>query len=478
MSDRSAGAESSNTLWHGRFDSGPDQALMAFTASLPFDQRLGQCDVRGSKAHVKGLHAVGMLNDGETSAILAALDQVGSELADNTLDFVESDEDVHTAIERRVTELEPEVGGKLHTGRSRNDQVTTAFRLWVKEALGDVAELVEQLQQTLLGRIDEVGDAYLPGYTHLQRAQPVPLGHHLAAHAWSLDRDADRLLDCIARMDVSPLGAGALAGSSIPLDPDIAAGELGFASTFANSMDVTSDRDYVAEALFCLSLLGVHLSRMGEELVLWASQEFGFVSLDDRYATGSSMMPQKKNPDIAELIRGKSGRLIGNATGFLATLKGLPLSYNRDLQEDKEPLFDSVDQIRLGLIALTGMVDTITFNTDVMAAAADDPLALATDLAEILVRDGVPFRDAHAVVGELVRESLSTGRSLADLAVSDGRFGDDVGSLFEPGVALARRASPGGAGLATLAPQLERLRQSMAFVSARRQAFDQSGSTN
>ncbi len=471
MSGSSTSPEESNTLWHGRFDSGPDEALLAFTVSLPFDKRLGPWDVRASMAHVNGLQAVGVLTEAESVAIVSALDQVGRELAEQSLVFVDTDEDVHTAIERRVTELEPTAGGKLHTGRSRNDQVTTAFRLWVKEALIEVAVLVEQLQLTLLRRIDEVGDAYLPGYTHLQRAQPVPLGHHLAAHAWALDRDVDRLLDCIARLDVSPLGAGALAGSSLPLNPEVAAGELGFASTFANSMDTTSDRDYVAETLFCLSLLGVHLSRMGEELVLWASQEFGFVSLDDRYATGSSMMPQKKNPDIAELIRGKAGRLIGNATGFLATLKGLPLSYNRDLQEDKEPLFDSVDQIRLGLIALGGMIETITFKTDAMASAADDPLTLATDLAEILVRGGLPFREAHAVVGALVRESLSTGKSLGDLAVAHGDFGPDISTLFEPGVALSRRASPGGAGFATLAPQLERLRQSMASLSERRRAF-------
>ncbi len=457
-----------NTLWHGRFDAGPDEALLLYTVSLPFDKRLGPCDVRGSKAHVTGLAAAGLLTEAEASKILVALDQVGRELAAGSLEFVSTDEDIHTAIERRVTELEPVVGGKLHTGRSRNDQVTTAFRLWTKETLLDVVDLIERLQVTLVGRIEEVGDAYLPGYTHLQRAQPVPLGHHLAAHAWALGRDAERLLDCVARLDVSPLGAGALAGSSLPLVPDVAAAELGFGSTFANSMDVTSDRDYVAESLFALSLLGVHLSRIGEELVLWASQEFGFVSLDDRYATGSSMMPQKKNPDIAELIRGKSGRLIGNVTGFLATLKGLPLSYNRDLQEDKEPLFDSVDQTRLGLIALTGMMETITFNVDTMAAAADDPLALATDLAEILVRDGVPFRQAHAVVGALVRDSLSSGRSLADLAASHESFGPDIRSLFAPGIALSRRASPGGAGLATLAPQLERLQRSMDSLSGRR----------
>lgn len=464
------GSSDSTTLWHGRFDQGPDEALMAFTVSLPFDQRLGSCDVAGSQAHVQGLRSVGLLTDAEADAIAGALAQVGEELAAGSLSFVATDEDIHTAIERRVTELAPEAGGKLHTGRSRNDQVTTAFRLWTKGVLVELSDLVGGLQRVLVDRIADVGDAYLPGYTHLQRAQPVPLGHHLAAHAWALGRDRDRLLDCLDRMDVSPLGAGALAGSSLPLDPSVAARELGFGNVFANSMDVTSDRDYVAEALFCISLLGVHLSRMGEELVLWASQEFGFVGLDDRYATGSSMMPQKKNPDIAELIRGKAGRLIGNLTGLLATLKGLPLAYNRDLQEDKEPLFDSVDQVRLGLIALTGMLETITFNTETMAAAADDPTSLATDLAEILVQQGTPFRDAHAVVGSLVRESLASGASLADLAAAHPDFAHEVRQIFEPGAALHRRSSPGGAGFASLNDQLAKLRHSMDTLEERRRA--------
>lgn len=462
-------ADGGRTLWHGRFEDGPDEALMAFTVSLPFDQRLGHCDVRGSLAHVKGLRSVGLLSDAEADAIAAALSQVADELSSGSLGFVAGDEDIHTAIERRVTELAPGAGAKLHTGRSRNDQVTTAFRLWTKEALLDVVGLIGDLQGVLLTRVDDVGDAYLPGYTHLQRAQPVPLGHHLAAHAWALGRDADRLLDCIDRLDVSPLGAGALAGSSLPLDPSVAAQELGFAEVFTNSMDVTSDRDYVAEALFGLSVLGVHLSRMGEELVLWASQEFGFVGLDDRYATGSSMMPQKKNPDIAELIRGKSGRLIGNLTGFLATLKGLPLAYNRDLQEDKEPLFDSVDQIRLGLVAFTGMVKTITFRTEQMAAAAADQTSLATDLAEILVQQGAAFRDAHAVVGALVRESLQSGAPLAELANRHESFPDDVVDLFAPGAALHRRLSPGGAGFGSLGTQLEQLRSSIETAGRRRE---------
>lgn len=430
---------------------------MAFTASLPFDVRLAQMDVRGSKAHVRGLARAEILSSAEEASVLEALDRVGVEFAAGSISFEPSDEDVHTAIERRVTELAGPSGAKLHTGRSRNDQVATAFRLWTKEAIVGIAGLALDLQSTLLTKATTAGEAYLPGYTHLQRAQPVPLGHHLAAHAWALGRDIDRLMDCHGRLDVSPLGAGALAGTSLPLDPEATAGDLGFAAVFENSLDVTSDRDFVAETLFVLTLLGVHLSRIGEEYVLWASSEFGFVTLDDQYSTGSSMMPQKKNPDIAELTRGKSGRLIGNLTGLLATLKGLPLAYNRDLQEDKEPLFDAVDQIQLALVAVDGMIATSTFAVDIMAAAADDQLALATDLAEILVAEGTPFRQAHAVVGELVRQSLAEKTSLDELVVKHESFGPEHRSLFEPGEALRRRQSHGGAGFATLKPQLAKL---------------------
>ncbi|MGH1488416.1 MAG: argininosuccinate lyase [Acidimicrobiales bacterium] len=445
------------TLWHGRFQGGPAEALMAFTASLPFDVRLARHDVQGSKAHVRGLARVGLLSAEEESQILAALDQTAAELASGGFTFVDSDEDIHTAIERRVTEIAGSAGGKLHTGRSRNDQVATAFRLWVTEALVGTAEGVLAFQRVLLSKAQTAGDAYLPGYTHLQRAQPVPLAHHLAAHAWSLGRDVDRLLDSLARTDVSPLGAGALAGTSLPLDPAATAADLGFTSVFENSLDVTSDRDFVAEALFCLAMIGIHLSRMGEEYVLWSSSEFGFVTLDDGFSTGSSMMPQKKNPDIAELTRGKSGRFIGNLTAMLVTLKGMPLAYNRDLQEDKESLFDSVDQIGLALTALGGMIDTCTFNHQVMAAAADDQTALATDLAEILVESGVPFREAHAIVGALVRESLAGSSSLAELVTASPSFDDSVAGLFDPGAAVARRQSPGGAGLDPVAVQLKNL---------------------
>ena len=355
-----SGGEGS-TLWHGRFEGGPDAALMAYTVSLPFDRRLWHDDIVGSRAHVGGLARVGLLTEVERDEVLAALDQVHSELSEGRFEYVASDEDIHTAVERRVTEIAGPSGAKLHTARSRNDQVATDLRLWCKRELVEVARGLYDLQQVLLTRAIEAGQTYLPGYTHLQRAQPVLLSHHLLAHGWAFGRDIDRLLATVDRLDVSPLGAGALAGTSLPIDPEGNAAELGFARAFDNSLDVVSDRDFVAEALFDLALIGVHLSRIGEEWVLWTTEEFGFARLDDGFATGSSMLPQKKNPDIAELARGKAGRLIGNLTALLATLKGLPLAYNRDLQEDKEGLFDSVDQVNLAVAALTGMIATATF---------------------------------------------------------------------------------------------------------------------
>src|SRR5438093_1858842 len=304
--------------------------------------------------------------------MVGALETVEHELTEGSFAFAASDEDIHTAIERRVTELAGDAGAKLHTGRSRNDQVATDLRLYVRREGRIVARAIHALQAVLVRQAADAGDdAYLPGYTHLQRAQPVLLAHHLLAHFWALSRDVDRWRDCLHRVDVSPLGAGALAGSSLPLDPEFVANELGFSGAFANSLDAVSDRDFVAEALFVATLTQVHLSRIGEEIVLWSSEEFGFLRLADAFSTGSSMLPQKKNPDIAELARGKAGRLIGNLAGFLATLKGLPLAYNRDLQEDKEPLFDSVDQVRAALRALAGLLRTASFDTDRMRAAAD-----------------------------------------------------------------------------------------------------------
>lgn len=453
-------------LWHGRFDRGPAEELMAFTESLSYDQRLVHDDIHCSRAHVRGLETGGILTGAECSLILAALDSVETEFDDGAFQFVPSDEDIHTAIERRVTELAGEVGTKLHTGRSRNDQVASAFRWFVRREMGGVAVGILALVDTLAARADEAGTgqggAYLPGYTHLQHAQPVLLAHHLMAHAWALLRDVDRIWDAVERMDVSPLGAGALAGSSLPLDPDVTATEIGFSRRFENSLDATSDRDFVAETLSILALVGVHLSRMGEEIVLWSTSEFGFVRLDDAYATGSSMLPQKKNPDIAELARGKTGRLIGNLTGMLATMKSLPLAYNRDLQEDKEPFFDSLDTVRLAISAMNGMYGTVTFRVDRMRVAADDPYASATDLAEYLVTKGMGFRDAHAVVGELVRRSVDEEIPLVDLVGKDERLGAEAVSLLRAGSAVNRRTTSGGGGPVPVSAQRDQLNARLA----------------
>jgi argininosuccinate lyase len=446
--------ESGNTLWHGRFAEPPAEELMAYTESLSFDQRLVFDDLDGSRAHVKMLARVGILTEAERGAIAEALDLIEDEFRDGTFVNVSSDEDIHTAVERRLTEIAGAVGGKLHTGRSRNDQSATDVRLYVRREGREIVARIRALQEVLVGRAEDVGETYLPGYTHLQRAQPVLLAHHLLAHFWALARDIERFEDALGRADVSVLGAGALAGSSLPLDPDYCAGVLGFSRVFENSLDAVSDRDYIAELLFAATLTQIHLSRIGEEFVLWASDEFGFVRLSDGYSTGSSMMPQKKNPDIAELARGKAGRLIGDLTGFLATLKGLPLAYNRDLQEDKEPLFDAVDQLKLALAAIGGMIATCTFRPERMAAAADAGPAAATDLAEYLVRKGIPFREAHAIVGAIVRASIDGEQPLAALVAADPNFDDDALDLLEPGASVRERRTRGGAGPEPVARQL------------------------
>jgi argininosuccinate lyase len=455
------------TLWQGRFgEEAPAEELLAYTVSIDHDKRLAADDIAGSRAHVYGLVAAGILSEADAQIIRAALDRVGDELASGTFVFKPGDEDVHTAVERRVTELTGGAGARLHTGRSRNDQVATDLRLFTKRELRVVARGILKLQRVLLDRAKAAGELYLPGYTHLQRAQPVLLAHHLLAHGWAFARDIDRLEDTRRRLDVSPLGAGALAGSSLPLKPDLVAAELGFARRFENSLDAVSDRDFVAETLFDLALLGVHLSRIAEEVVLWSSDEFGFASLADAYATGSSMLPQKKNPDIAELVRGRSGRLIGNLTGFLATLKGLPLAYNRDLQEDKEPLFDALDLTRAGLAAMSGLLATVTWNEDRMTSAADSPFAAAVDLAEWLVARGVPFREAHAVVGGLVRDAIGRRVPLSELVEAHPQLGLEAVELLAPGAPVQRRTTPGGTGPQAVASQLKRFQEYVVEVAA------------
>jgi len=459
------------TLWQGRFREDPAEKLLAFTSSLAFDVRLAGDDLAGSRAHVLALTRAGLLSADESMALLDALDRVAAELASNEFVFAPGDEDIHTAVERRVTELAGTAGGKLHTGRSRNDQVATDIRLFAKRELAVVAIRVLELESVLLAQAEAAATAgaYLPGYTHLQRAQPVPLAHHLLAHGWALSRDVDRLVDTVRRLDVSPLGAGALAGSSLPLDPAATAVDLGFAAAFENSMDAVSDRDHVAEALFDLALLGTHLSRLGEEIVLWSTAEFGFLRLSDAYSTGSSMLPQKKNPDIAELARAKTGRLIGHVAGFLATLKGLPLAYNRDLQEDKEPLFDALDQLNLALDALIALLATSEFDTERMAAAADDPASAAgaVDLAEWLTVRGLPFRDAHVLVGGLVREAADGKVGLNELVRAHPQMGAEAEAVLAPGTAVTRRTTRGGAGAGPVAEQIVRFRRLLGADAAR-----------
>lgn len=447
------------TLWQGRFDAGPSDDLRALNDSLAFDIRMFREDIAGSRAHARMLAKVGLLTGDEADEILAALDTVEANVASGEFEFEPSDEDIHTAVERGVTAITP-AGAKLHTGRSRNDQVATDLRLWTKHAIDTTLTLVHQLEKTLLARAAEADEAVLPGYTHLQQAQPVTLAHHLLAHGWALARDFDRLLDARKRLDVSPLGAGALAGSILPIDPELTAAELGFGAAFENSLDAVSDRDFVAETLFALSLLGVHLSRIGEEMIIWSTAEFGFVRISDSHSTGSSMMPQKANPDIAELARGKAGRLIGNLTGLLVTLKGLPLAYNKDLQEDKEPLFDSFDTIHLILSAIDGMIATLSFDTRRMADAASSPYLVATDLAEWLVTRGTPFREAHEIVGSLVKHSINGERTLADLVAESPELGPEAAELLRPNV--ARAGSPGGGAPAAVDRQMARFEELIA----------------
>jgi len=454
------------TLWSGRFDLPMDETLWDLSESYSFDHLLYAYDIIGSKAHVEGLVAAGLLDAAEASTLQATLDTIREEFDEGAFLRASSDEDVHTAIERRATELAGDVGAKLHTARSRNDQVATSLRLFTRDAVTDVARATLQLITALEEIGEREADAYLPGYTHLQRAQPVLLSHHLRAHAFALLRDVDRLFDARDRLNVSPLGAGAVAGTSLGIDPVATAARLGFREAFANSIDAVSDRDFVAETLFVIALLGVHLSRMGEELVLWTTAEFNFASLGDDFTTGSSMLPQKKNSDVAELARGKSGRLVGNLTGLLVTLKGLPLSYNRDLQEDKEPLFDSVRQVGLVLRALSGAYRSMTFHGEIAMAAAEGEFLVATDLAEVLVEAGVPFRQANERVGKLVARALGSGRTLREVVEGEADAQRFEG-LFEPGAALARRRSPGASGPLASDEQARRLRRDLEAMTAK-----------
>ncbi len=456
------------SLWGGRFAGGPDEALAALSKSTHFDWRLAPHDLAGSRAHARVLHAAGLLSDEHLAGMIAGLDELESDVVSG--DFVPEldDEDVHTALERGLIDrVGPDLGGRLRAGRSRNDQVATLFRRYLREHARVVAGLVLDVVDALVAQADTHFGVAMPGRTHLQHAQPVLLSHHLLAHAWALLRDVDRLRDWDVRCDSSPYGSGALAGSSLGLDPEAIARDLGFSRSVENSIDGTASRDFAAEFSFVCAMTAVDVSRFAEEVILWATKEFSFVTLHDSYSTGSSIMPQKKNPDVAELARGKAGRLVGDLAGLLTTLKALPLAYNRDLQEDKEPVFDAVDTLEVLLPAFAGMVATLTFHTERLESLAPQGFALATDIAEWLVRQGVAFRVAHEVAGACVRECEGRGIELWDLTDEDfARLSEhltpDVRSVLSVAGSLASRDAVGGTAPVRVADQLSAARGRLA----------------
>ncbi|QEE61629.1 argininosuccinate lyase [Salinibacterium sp. dk2585] len=458
-----AGETNTGSLWGGRFSDGPSPELARLSKSTHFDWQLAAYDILGSKAHAKALAAAGYLDQDELERMLAALDRLASDVESGQIAAEESDEDVHGALERHlITIAGPELGGKLRAGRSRNDQIATLVRLYLLDHAANIRHLVVQLIDALAAQADAHPTAIMPGRTHLQHAQPVLLAHHILAHAWPLVRDLERLRDWGVRASASPYGSGALAGSSLGLDPALVATELGLSAPTENSIDATASRDVVAEFAFIASTIGINLSRLAEEIILWNTREFDFVTLDDGYSTGSSIMPQKKNPDIAELARGKSGRLIGNLTGLLTTLKGLPLAYNRDLQEDKEPVFDSVETLEVLLPAFTGMLATLRFNTERMAELAPQGFSLATDVAEWLVRQHVPFREAHEISGALVSFCEARGLELHepsddDYAAIDRRLTGAVREVLSIDGAVSSRNGVGGTAPERVAEQLAAL---------------------
>jgi argininosuccinate lyase len=469
-SPRSGGTTVPGALWGARFAGGPSPELAHLSRSTHFDWQLAPYDIAGSRAHAKALASAGYLDSGELERMLAALDTLLAGVQDGSITALDSDEDVHGALERKLLEIAgPELGGKLRAGRSRNDQIATLIRLYLLDHAAIIAHLVVDLVDAIAAQAEAHPGAAMPGRTHLQHAQPVLLAHHLLAHAWPLVRDLERLRDWRVRASISPYGSGALAGSSLGLDPALVAVELGLSGPAENSIDATAARDVVAEFAFVAAQLGVDLSRFAEDIILWNTREFGFVALDDGYSTGSSIMPQKKNPDIAELARGKAGRLIGNLTGLLATLKGLPLAYNRDLQEDKEPVFDSVETLEVLLPAFTGMVATLRFDAERMAELAPQGFSLATDVAEWLVRQGVPFREAHEITGALVAFCEQNDLALDETSDEQLRavsplLTPEVRSVLTVGGSIASRDGVGGTAPNRVAEQL-------AALTARVRAF-------
>ncbi|MGR6612386.1 argininosuccinate lyase [Kocuria rhizophila] len=458
-------------LWGGRFAGGPADALAELSRSTQFDWRLAPYDIAGSRAHARVLHTAGLLDDAELAGMLDALDRLEADVRSGAYAPAPSDEDVHGCLERGLIERAgAQLGGKLRAGRSRNDQIATLGRMYLRDHASIVARNLLDVVRALIEQAERHPNAPMPGRTHLQHAQPVLLSHHLLAHAWAVLRDVQRFVDWDRRAAVSPYGSGALAGSSLGLDPNAVASELGFDSAVHNSIDGTASRDVYAEFAWVCAMAAVDVSRMSEEVTTWATKEFSFVTLDDAFSTGSSIMPQKKNPDVAELARGKAGRLIGDLTGLLATLKGLPLAYNRDLQEDKEPVFDAIDQLEVLLPAVAGMMATLEFHSDRLAELAPQGFALATDVAEWLVRQGVPFREAHEISGEAVRVCEEQGIELWDL--TDEQFAA-ISTHLTPGVrevltvagSLASRSSQGGTAPEAVARQLTELKRQLAELA-------------
>jgi argininosuccinate lyase len=456
-------AEHEGRLWGGRFAGGPAEAMFALSQSTQFDWRLARYDLAGSRAHARALHRADLLTDDELTGMLAGLDALEADVIAGTFRPAPTDEDVHGALERGLIERTgPELGGRLRAGRSRNDQIATLIRLYLRDRLTAVRVDLADVVDALATQAERHLGVAMPGRTHLQHAQPILLSHHLLAHAWPLVRDGQRIVDLDRRLAVSPYGSAALAGTSLGLDPVAVAGDLGFDTSVPNSIDGTAARDLVAEAAYVLAQIAVDLSRLSEDVILWVTHEFGFATLDDAWSTGSSIMPQKKNPDVAELARGKAGRLIGNLTGLLATLKGLPLAYNRDLQEDKEPVFDSLDQLAVLVPAVAGMVDTLTFRPDRMTDLAPRGFSLATDLADWLVRRRVPFAEAHEIAGAAVRFCEQQGIELSDLtpgqlsAISP-RLSADVRQVLTVNGSIASRDGRGGTAEVRVRDQLNEL---------------------
>src|SRR5438477_304685 len=446
----------------GRFDEPANETAQLYSESVSIDWRLYAHDIKGSLAHAKALAAAGILTKEEREKIEAALTVIEAEIKAGDFRWERTLEDVHMNIEAVLTKrIGPAVAGKIHTARSRNDQVALDLRLFVKTEAAEVCTRLRELQRALLNLAERFQNTVLPGYTHLQRAQPIVLGHYFLAHVEAFERDHGRIIDCARRTDVLPLGSGAIAGSTIVLDRESIARELGFAKLSQNSLDAVGDRDFVAEFLFGLALIGMHLSRFSEELILWSTAEFGFISFSDAFSTGSSLMPQKKNPDMAELTRGRTGRLYGNLIALLTTLKGLPASYQRDLQEDKGPLFDSVMTVKEALQIFAVMLPEITVHAGRMESAADDPNLLATDLAEYLVKKGMPFREAHEAVGKLVAGAVTRKMALNNMSLSEMQkisrlFEDDVLKIFDVRASLAKRTATGAPSPENVAAQIAR----------------------